>query len=130
MSDATPSGGAADDAEAVARAAVSHWEAVASATAPILGHRGVAALYRRALHIASREHACLAGAFETCVPLTFENLRGALAQQPAEAASAASAASLKALKDLLTHLIGGALADKLLARATDPLQANQDNQHE
>ena len=78
MSSGKSAEGANADAELVADAAIARWEAIREALAPVLGQRGVAALHRRALHLASVAHPCLLDAAAAQDALTFASLRRVL----------------------------------------------------
>jgi hypothetical protein len=93
---------------------------IASALTPILGSRGVAALYQRALHLARARHAWLADPAEAAQPtLDLFALKAAFARQDHAEAAAAATALLGSFHDLLASLIG----DVLCARLLDPVWA-------
>lgn len=102
------------DADMVAASAAAIWRDVQAALAPIVGERGVAALYKRSLHLACGDHPWLNAAFEDDVPLLFDALRRALAQRTAAEAAAGHGALLQLFHDLLTSLIGSSLTERLL----------------
>ena len=112
---------AAERAQFVAIAAVGRWEVIVKALTPILGQRGVAALYRRTLDVAGRLHPCLIQAHESNEPVTFKRLRRVLSQQAPEAAAAATDASLEKLHELLDSLMGTSLTQRLLGSAWSPI---------
>jgi len=103
------------DANEVADAAALAWAAVHAALSPVVGARGVAALYKRVLFLASETHpwlgAASAGPQE---PGDFTSLRAALSRQDGVSAAAAQQQMLQALYQLLNQLIGPALTDRLL----------------
>lgn len=121
MNYANPSARDRDDVEFIASAAVARWEVIANCLTPVLGQRGVAALYRRALHVAGRNHVCLVNAFEIAEPISFEKLRKVLMEQPPSAAVAATDASIETFHELLNNLIGRALTQQLLGSAWSSL---------
>lgn len=103
------------DAIRVADAMATMWRAVDAALAPIIGKLGVAALYKRSVHVTAAAHPSLAA-----LPA---NLHGAtdpaaltslLARQDLASAAAAGDALLQNFCDLLATLIGPALAERLL----------------
>jgi hypothetical protein len=106
----------------VAVAAVAAWEEVHASLAPVIGSRGVSALYQRSVHLTERVHPFLKGAEAgEPGPAQFEALRTILAVHPdARAAGQASAALLQTFRDLLTGLVGPQLTRQLLAPATPP----------
>lgn len=82
---------------------------------PVIGQRGVAALYKRALHLATQAHPWL--------PVAQEGIRAAmdlgalttgLAQRESPDAAAAGAALLQTFHELLARLIGASLTERLL----------------
>lgn len=101
-------------AQMVADAAVARWESIVNALTPVLGQRGIAALYRRTLIVAGREHPCLLQAHEETEPVRFEKLRAVLIQQPANQAAEAADACIETFHDLLNSLIGIPLTQRLL----------------
>ena len=123
--DAEDAGRAASGATAPAVAAASAaglWEALTAALAPIIGARGVDALYRRSLYLSRSAHPCLEKAFEgTPLPGDFSGLRLALATVDGGAAAAAHAALIRTFRELLTTLIGASLVERLLAGVLPPL---------
>lgn len=111
----------AEQAQFVAMAAVGRWETIVEVLTPILGQRGVAALYRRTLNVASASHPCLIEAHESDEPLSFKRLRRVLAQQSPDAAAAATDASLETFHGLLNSLIGTSLTKRLLGSVWSPI---------
>lgn len=105
-----------DTAQGIAEAAVSTWCRIEAALAPVIGQRGVAALYRRSLHLTRGAHPVLAAitdgehGADDFVPLRQALLQGGETAN----AEAAQTALLKTFQELLTSLIGGALTDQLL----------------
>jgi hypothetical protein len=100
-------------------AALAAWAEVFASLGPVIGPRGVSALYKRSVHVAQKAHPCLHGAEDgEPGPGQFEALRLILCSQPdARAASEASAALLQTFRDLLTGLIGPKLTQQLLRPA-------------
>jgi hypothetical protein len=112
------------DASQVADAAVQTWRAVDAALSPIIGPRGVAALYKRSLYVACKLHPWLAAVHQdTRQPGDFDPLHAALARQPGPAAAAAHEALLQTHRDILGRLIGAPLTERLL-RPIGPLPSN------
>jgi len=109
------------DAAQIADAAATIWGAVHGALTPVIGPRGSAALYHRALHDARVGCPWLAGAYDTVAePGDFARLRAVLAQQAPAAAAAAHDGMLQAFLDLLATLIGDPLTDRLLQGVWTP----------
>lgn len=107
-----------EDARQVADAAVVQWRAIDAALSPIIGRRGVAALYKRAVHLAIAERPWLAAAYRGPLgPLETDALHAVLVLQPrARAAEAANAIS-DIFRALLSSLIGADLTQQLLPPA-------------
>ena len=111
---------ATQDPVEVAAAAVSTWRSVEAALSPIIGKRGVAALYQRSLFLTRVLHPCLASVHEGALqPGEFAALHGVLSKQPAATAAAASHALLETFRGLLANLIGEALTERLLKSVWD-----------
>ena len=107
-------GGPASAAQ-VADATVAVWQDVDSALNPIIGSRGVAALYRRSLFLQRSAHPWLAGAIDgPGTAMDLATLKSVLAQQDSPAAAAAGGATLQTFHELLTNLVGPSLTDRLL----------------
>ncbi|WP_325480585.1 hypothetical protein [Piscinibacter sp.] len=108
------------NASHIADTAVSTWRRVDAALTPIVGPRGVAALFKRSLNLARAAHPGLAAVDDQAnEPDAYAALRGALAQQTPAAASAAHDALLLTFRDLLGKLIGAPLTERLLQPVSD-----------
>jgi hypothetical protein len=99
----------------VADAVVAIWHEVEQVLHPIVGHRGVAALYGRSLVLAAAAHPGLKldrqgvlGAVDLLA------LKAALGQQSAAEAAAGGDALFRSLIELLVMLVGPSLTDRLL----------------
>lgn len=102
----------------VAALAVSTWRGIYAVLSPVIGERGVCALYRRSVHIILDTHPWLSDVHDGALtPDEFNSLRTALLGQSAAQAAAAGDALLLTFIDVLTHLIGGSLAERLLRLA-------------
>ena len=109
------------DASHIADTALSAWRRVDAALTPIVGVRGMAALFRRSLFLTRAAHSGLAAVHDQASePDAFAGLRAALAQQTPAAASAAHDALLITFRDLLDKLIGAPLTERLLQPVSDP----------
>ena len=94
---------------------------IAAVLTPLLGARGVAALYQRALHVTRARHAWLAEPLEVAQPVVdLLALQAAFARQDRDEAAAAATALLQSFDDLLASLIGRPLSQRLL----DPVWAH------
>jgi hypothetical protein len=108
------------DAAAVGVQALVIWRDVDTALSPIIAQSGVAALYKRSLYLTLVDYPFLVSAYEGCLRQgDFVDLDKVLAQQPPEEAIRALAALLNTFHDLLTHLIGGSLFERLLCCVWD-----------
>ncbi len=108
--------GEAPDASAIAEATLNTWRQVADRLAPVIGARGVDALFSRSLHVTSKTFPWLAMAENngnSAALLT--SLKVRLAGQETAAAAEASVALLVNFTELLATLIGASLTERLLA---------------
>jgi len=106
-------GGATPDQ--VADAAVSVWRAVHAALSPVIGAAGVAALYKRTLHLQREDRPWLDDAYYGAVkPGDFTSLRSSLSRQDSVIAAGAHDAMIRSLVGLLSELIGPSLTQRLL----------------
>jgi len=103
------------DAPQVAAVVVALWQQIDAALSPIVGQRGVAALYKRSLYLTRAAHPCLAAAYEgALLPGDFTALHRALADRASAEATAAATALLSAFHDLLSQLIGASLTERMI----------------
>lgn len=109
------------DTTRIADAVVSTWQAVDAALAPVIGSKGVEALYERSLHLVRGQHPWLASARQGAgAPGMDLGLLGAtLARQENLTAAAAAGDQLQSLYELLRSLIGPSLTGQLLRSAWD-----------
>lgn len=108
------------DAGKIADKAVSIWCDVGRALSPIIGQRAVAALYKRSLSLTRAAYPWMPALPGAEVQLDiFAPLRIALSQQTSANVVAAHGALLQTFLDLLTHLIGGSLTERLLKSVWD-----------
>jgi len=103
------------DAAQVGDAMVATLQAIEAALAPIVGARGVAALYRRSLFLTAATHPWLAGLHED-VQATLDPaaLKALMARQSGAEARAGGHALLQTLYQVLASLIGASLTERLL----------------
>ena len=108
---------AADGPDAMQPVAVamSLWHNLHQTLSPIIGQRGVAALFKRSFYLTRDAHPCLAAACDRpdC-PDALEALRTALLAQTDATAVAAHSAMLHTFENLLNTLIGPSLTERLL----------------
>ena len=99
----------------IAEALLEIWERMQGALAPIVGQRGVAALYARALHVTAKDHPWLAEApSDPTDAINLAALRKSVAFRPAADAALAGDAFLRNFTELLSSLVGPSLAGHLI----------------
>jgi hypothetical protein len=99
----------------IADAAISVWHDINVALSPIIGQRGVMALYKRSLALTRADYPWLGAAQEHSLhPDDFAALQQALALQTRPNAAAANGALLQRFTELLNNLIGPSLSERLL----------------
>lgn len=99
----------------VTAAIISAWSEIETALVPIVGQRGVAALYERSLYLTRVHHPWLTAVPENVdARMDLPALEAVLAMQGSGAAAAGGGALLQALYELLGSLIGSSLAEQLL----------------
>ena len=115
------------DGRATALAALAVWRGMAAQLEPVIGARGVDALFGRALHLTGRQHPWLATAGVRGSSATALNhVEQQLAAQQAAQATEAAQALLTGFTELLATMVGDALVNRLLAPAWDaPAQATE-----
>lgn len=107
--------GVAPDAGRVAEATLGIWQQVADRLAPVIGVRGVAILFSRALHLTRTDFPWLVldgGHVENAAQLA--SLKTRLAERDPDDASAASYALLVNVIEILATLLGESLTERLL----------------
>lgn len=103
------------DAAQLADASVATWYEIDEALTPIIGPRGVGALYARSVHLAGRAYPWLTVTIDVSQPkLDVQALRSALSNQHCVEAANASGTVLQTFHSLLTQLIGAPLTEQLL----------------
>lgn len=108
----------------IAETALMTWRQIDVTLSPILGQRGVAALYKRSLYLTRTDHPWLAEVYEGALPLgEFTSLHTAMSQQTSIVAADGNDALLKTFCDLLADLIGGTLTERLLRSVWDKLSS-------
>lgn len=116
---------AGTDAASIAEEACAVWRDMAIALSPIIGQHGVAALYKRSLHLTRNEHSGLSAVHDGAGDVgDFTALHKALSGQSSSGAAAANGALLKNFYDVLSSLIGPALTERLLRSAFDKPSTN------
>lgn len=107
--------GEAPDANAIAEATLNIWRQVATRLTPVIGVRGVDALFSRSLHVTSKTFLWLSMVGNNGNSNTrLASLKLRLASQETATAAQASDALLVTFIELLATLIGESLTDRLL----------------
>ena len=89
--------------------------AIETALAPIIGQRGVAALFKRCLHLTARAHTWLLDVQDGVQDsMDLATLTSLLSKQTSAEAAAAGALLLQTFHDLLATLVGPSLTEQLL----------------
>nr|WP_312986710.1 hypothetical protein [Comamonas koreensis] len=101
---------------AVAEAAQKAWERAFAVLSPVIGHQGVAALFRRALSLSRREHLSLVPLYEATSlgEIDLTKLQAMLLALDSVEAGAVQASLGRHFVELLSQLIGARLAEHLL----------------
>ncbi|MDO8420212.1 MAG: hypothetical protein Q7S90_09260 [Rubrivivax sp.] len=99
----------------VADTIVALWLEIDQALHPIIGHRGVAALYNRSLKLTGAAYPWLAASHQHLLTAAdLAALRTALVQREAGDAAASGSALFHTFHDLLASLVGASLTTQLL----------------
>jgi hypothetical protein len=94
---------------------VATWKEIDAGLAPIIGPRGVAALYKRSLYLTGGAHPWLAGLHEgTPTTMDLAALKSVIAQQSSADAAVGGNALLQTFHQLLASLVGPSLTERLL----------------
>lgn len=109
------------DAAGAAAAVVAVWRDVERVLRPVIGARGVVALFIRSAHVAAGSYPWLAPAAQNpAAPLDLDALQALFVAQGAQQTLAAGNHLLDQLHRLLEHLIGHLLTAQLLRAAWGP----------
>jgi hypothetical protein len=99
---------------------VSVWRDIDTALAPIIGHRGVAALFGRSLHLTRADYPWLAAQNENTLDrIDFASLQSTLSERTSTDVVAFNDALLRKFVELLSNLIGVSLTECLLRPVVD-----------
>lgn len=106
--------------DAITAQALTLWDDLSGALVPIIGQRGMSALFSRALHLAGARHAWLGEAVQAAggVP-AFSVLAGVGSRQAEDDAIVAIADLFETFERLLVTLIGASLSERLLQPLRD-----------
>jgi hypothetical protein len=126
--------GTSADASQAAHAISVLWHEIDQALHPVIGRRGVAALFSRSLALSAVTHPWLAlGHLGAPVALDTTALNASALQQSAADAVAGGNAMFQSFQALLASLVGAALTDRLLSPVwarTMGAASGQDPSHE
>jgi len=119
--------GDAADSSVIAEAALDTWRSISDRLEPVIGRRGVDALFNRALHVTCKAYPWLAVAdAEGNESKQLAGLRARLAGREPAAAREASYVLLTTFTALLSDLIGESLTKRLLEAVWSPPSANSE----
>lgn len=108
------------DAVAIASKVVAIWRDIDTALSPIIGHRGVAALLNRSIHLTRDTYSWLSSVQEDLAEtIDFAAVQLKLSQQTVENIVAVNGALLEKFVGLLTNLIGVSLTERLIQPIVD-----------
>jgi hypothetical protein len=103
------------DSAQIADAMVAIWHEIGQALGPIVGPRGVAALYRRSLNLTATRHAWIGpAALPQEAEMDLGELKTILIAQSGAEAHAGGMALLQTFHQLLSSLVGPLLTERLL----------------
>lgn len=103
------------DAAQVADTVVMAWQEIDAVLSPILGHGGVAALYRRSLYLTGSAHPWLSHMhMGDQTDMDLAELKSIITQQSRADASSAGSTLLQTFNGLLASMVGPALTERLL----------------
>jgi hypothetical protein len=106
------------DAGRIAEQAVFTWRDLDASLSPIIGQRGVDALYQRSLYLLRDEHPWLAAVYESGFrPAEAPAFKATFARQSRLVAATTSGALLQTFHGLLVTLVGQVLTERLLQPA-------------
>jgi hypothetical protein len=109
------------DVGVVADTILNVWQQIDQALSPIVGTRGVAALYNRSVRLTAVEHPWLPDASSgVLAAIDLSALKAALLRQSAESAAAGGNALFQTFRELLASLVGAALTERLLRSVWTP----------
>ncbi|PTN36323.1 hypothetical protein C6366_09655 [Desulfonatronum sp. SC1] len=108
-------GKAPANAGAIAEATLKTWHQVSARLSPVIGERGVDALWGRSLYLTSAAYPWLSNVWDNVDSATMlSGLKACIASRDPDAASGASHTLLANFVILLSNMIGEALVERLL----------------
>jgi hypothetical protein len=104
-----------EGADRIAEVLMQAWQRVDAVLTPLIGHRGVAALYQRSMQVTANTIPWLAVCYQGIQQeMQLDLLQEALARQSSADAAIASAELFRTFHNLLASLIGPSLTARLL----------------
>jgi len=99
---------------------VSMWSDIETALTPIIGHRGVAALFDRTCHLTRPDHPWLTPPHQSADGrIDLAALQSLFSQPTSDRVLSANGALLQKFSELLGNLIGSGLTERLLRPVVD-----------
>ncbi len=127
----TRSVGGVVSAERIGEAVAAACRELDTALAPVLGSRGVGAIFKRSLHLVATSHPWLPAIQEDLLAsMDLAPLQQAMARQTGAHAAAVGADLLQTFRELLAGLVGASLTERLLRSVWAPFSSGppaQDN---
>ncbi|MDL2337732.1 MAG: hypothetical protein QFE16_07820 [Pseudomonadota bacterium] len=99
----------------IAEAVAATWLEIDAVLSPIIGHVGLAALYKRSLHLTARAHPWLEAVHKGLPPtMDLPRLQSVFAVQDGISAAAGGSDLFSSFYDLLAGMVGPSLTERLL----------------
>jgi len=103
------------DSPQIADAVVATWHEIDAVLVPIIGKRGLAALYKRTVHVTAQAHPWMSVAHEgTLAVADFNELIPLIRQQDSATAMAGAATLFTTFHQLLASVVGSSLTERLM----------------
>ncbi len=103
------------DTSQIADAVVATWREIDAVLVPIIGSRGLAALYKRSIHCSAQAHPWLRIEHDAALAVVdFTELMPLLRQQERTTAMAGAAMLFSTFHQLLSSVVGSALTERLM----------------
>ncbi len=103
------------DTSQIADAVLATWNEIDAVLVPIIGKRGLAALYKRSVHVNAQAHPWLHIEHDAALAVAdFTELTPLIRQQDSATAMAGAATLFNTFHELLSSVIGSSLTERLL----------------
>ena len=113
--------GTATDPDSIAKSAMDTWAQMAALLEPVIGARGVDALFARSVHLARKKHQWLGGSgVRGNGAASLAHIRASFESKDSSVSMDAACELLTTFNGLLANLIGESLTTRLLAVAWLP----------